>query len=222
MSRVTFAPFALAIAATEALPNPSTLCLPKVHSTFVHGYSDKVEQEGHSRPQEFRQGEVFQVFFDSDNQKSLVWVHPQNARPRSDPDHGMLTDYAKKLQWRWDWDAQSQKVSNCALTEMNEPQEPYCFGGPAEVTFNATGTGTTGESYPVDFWEGRFEKQGFAEDIFVVMQAKSTSIPVEEIVHGEFQERGEQGRYYERFSFWNFTSAAIDQSLFDVPSECPK
>merc|ERR1712203_163667 len=60
------------------------------------------------------------------------------------------------------------------------------MGGPYCLTKDATkrGSGTIGEHVNVDFWEARYDDGTFHEEIDILMEGGSTTIPVQERVYG--------------------------------------
>jgi len=162
----------------------------------------------------------FRSFFDMNQQKSLVWIHddgPQRG-PWRDPDRGMLTDYAKQLQWNWNW--VNKTVQRCTLETMTRPLAPICISPPA----NLTGTGTIGEDFKVDFYGARVvdPTHQVEEMVFTLVESGTTSKPCKQDRRGQqIQPDRSIVQWFDRISWYDMVETPIPAATFAVPAECP-
>jgi hypothetical protein len=179
--------------------------MPKVHSTFVQGFSEK-DVESHWRPEEYKQGGVFQIWSDAPAGLTLVHMHTDDHDHHGNAAHGRLTDYNKKLTWSWDYEGDHQgdrKIVNCQLAKTDRPFHEYCFGN--SMQFNLTSSGTIGESQKIDNYVGFFKDPArkFEEMIGVTMEAGKTDTPIETENRMRGVDRdGEEIKGYSRETFW--------------------
>ena len=204
------------------------LRLPKVYSSHVSAFEDKVIKFPYSRPEEYKQSGMFHVWSDETSGKSLVHVHSDQSshHTRGSPNHGRLTDYVKQLVWSWDWDEQTRTVKNCVLAKTSGPQITYSVGAP-EIDFKLVSSGTIGKTQKVDNYDGYYKNTStpidYEEQVGITMEAGTTDTPIESELRmrGFDEETKEQVQGYRRETFWDFTVESIPAAQFAVPEECP-
>jgi len=212
---------ALALALGVEAADPVPLCLPKVHTVHLSQFRDVEHEQRHRPPDERMAGDELQIFFDMTQQKSLVYIHddgPSSGPHRRDPDRAMLTDYAKQLQWNWEW--VNKTVQRCTLEVQTRQMAPICISAKA----NMTGTGTISEDFKVDFYAENVvdPTRQVNEMVFTIVEQGTTTKPIKQDRRGQqIQPDRSVVQWFDRVTFYNMVETPIDPKQFAIPSECP-
>jgi len=206
-----------------SLAAATDLCLPDVHSTFVHIYHDTTHREHDSHhPEEYRESDHMHLWFDKPAGKMLTHTFQDEHHahdPHRPPVRGVLTDGAKGLRWQWDWDQESKTVRNCILAKTTRPFATICIVHMA----NLTRSGTLGEDFAVDNYYSRYENKtsGVIESVDTLVEANTTNLPVQQKTRGQRQTGGLFDTWFDSSDWINFSTLPIEPTVFAVPSECP-
>lgn len=209
------------IATFAALSAAEDICLPKTHSTWAHTFKDH-DHISHHHKAEYMEGDHLRLFIDAKQQKSLVYV--MEDRDHSKPAlYGVLTDYTKKLRWKWEFNGLVKKVENCVLENHDDHMEQICLATGAKKV----GEGTLGESFKVQAFQHEVEDKlkMFKMDIETLVEAGPTNPakPVEMRVMGIKGQAAEHAfdTWYDHTQWFDFSEKEIDPHQFTVPKECP-
>jgi hypothetical protein len=206
-------------AASLATVSSVDLCLGPTYSAFVQGFrlANTIE---HHRPEEYNQADVFQIWTDASQEKSLIHLHDDSST-HGFAAHGFLSDYKDKVSYRWDFNMQDRKVENCTKSEIKYPQEAYCF---RNTTFTQHKDFTkVGEHFDVDGYTGRVQHRDVDEFVEILVEGGSDPknvLPVQEETRVKGGDRRETISGYSTRTYYDFSTAAIPEDTFRVPLEC--
>lgn len=204
------------------------LCLPLTHQGWVvtsRWAEDEYNTSYTHHYDEFREGDFMYIWSDGATRKTLAHVYEKDhfAGHFSEEHHYFsLRDYTKKYHWFGHYNFTTQSSTECWLElfdSKHRPWGPYCFAKQA----NLRGSGTVGENVNVDFWESDFQDPfgRFSVEIDTILEKGSTTIPLQERVDGQFNNGTNQWYFAEHREWFDFSTAPIDASKFNVPQGCP-
>lgn len=204
------------LAALAGLAAATDICLPDTHSAWVHQYRDEVRYD-HRRPDEYKLGDHVHLWYCKSAQKTLVHIHEDDDHYKS-PAHGFLRDYASKSEWFWDWS--NGTASNCEKRQIDKPMEAQCLA--YQTTLK--GNGTIGQDYAVDYYDHRVinKEKHYEFEVSTLVEAGSTTKPVEQKIRGAKAENGQKIVFYERVELFDINTQPIAGETWDLPSNCPK
>jgi len=203
--------FALVVAAFAAnVP----ICLPKVHTAMARQYFQQ-EEERVPFPIPIDSTSFIQIWNDLGAQKSLFWDHEDEMRTVRRG--GVLRDYNKKYEWRWEWDDRRKQVFNCNLFLMppDAKDAQVCLLHNA----NLTRSGTLGKDFKVDWYTERGTDGVHDFEFVVTLESGSTELVVEERGMGFNRITGVS--FYDSLQIYNMNTDPIDPKVFNVPQNCP-
>jgi hypothetical protein len=129
---------------------------------------------------------------------------------------------SKKYHWTGNLNFTTGEVTNCKLSTFDRPFEAYCLGH----HFKMEGSGTIAKNTQVDFWSETWsdEKWEVIEEIDIITERGSKSVPIQERVTGRHHNRTYhyEVEWWEHREWFDFSEAKIDPTVFNVPAGCPQ